>query len=165
MKIWPKSSIPKSSSKTNVIMLFLCLFITALLFVYGLFVGAAFLSARMNVLALGDEVTASLGLHVSQCRILIIFCAALLAACAVCVGGLLGFVGLIVPHVARFIIGRGHKLLVPFTALFGGGLVTGCDILSRVLFVPYELPVGILLSMLGAPYFLFLVLRGRGSAL
>lgn len=124
-------------------------------------IGAAFLSTRMNVLTLGDEVAASLGLHVKQCRIMIIFCASLLAACAVCVGGLLGFVGLIVPHAARKLIGRDHKLLVPFTVLFGGGLVTGCDILARVLFSPYELPVGILLSMLGAPFFLLLVLRRR----
>lgn len=128
-------------------------------------IGATLLSARMNVLSLGDEVAASLGLDVNRCRVLIIFCAALLAACAVCIGGLLGFVGLIVPHAARFLIGYDHKRLVPFTAMLGGGLVTGCDILVRLLFRPFEFPVGIVLSLMGAPFFLTLILRRKRISL
>jgi iron complex transport system permease protein len=129
------------------------------------FAAAGFLSARMNVLSLGDEVAASLGLHVGLCRGLAIFAAALLAASAVSVGGLLGFVGLIAPHAARFLFGYDHKRLVPLTALLGGGLTGLCDILARVLFAPYELPVGILLSCLGAPFFLLLIVRRRRLAL
>lgn len=125
------------------------------------FLGAILLSARLNVLSLGDEVAASLGLSVRLCRYLAMMCAAMLAASAVCIGGLLGFVGLIVPHGARFIAGRDHKTLVPFTAVCGASLVMGCDILARMLFKPYELPVGILLSALGAPFFLFLIIRGK----
>lgn len=130
-------------------------------FVIAGLIGAVLLSARLNVLSLGDEVAASLGLPVKLCRYLAMLCAALLAASAVCIGGLLGFVGLIVPHGARFIVGHDHKILVPFTAVCGGALVVGCDILARIMFKPYELPVGIFLSVLGAPFFLFLVLRGK----
>jgi iron complex transport system permease protein len=122
---------------------------------------AVFLSARMNVLSLGDEVAASLGNHVGLCRGLAIFTAALLAASAVCLGGLLGFVGLIAPHAARFLFGHDHKRLVPLTALLGGGLTGLCDILARLLFAPFELPVGIVLSVLGAPFFLLLIVRRR----
>jgi iron complex transport system permease protein len=125
------------------------------------FAGAVALSPFLNVLALGDEVAASLGLHVALCRFCALLCAALLAASAVCIGGLLGFVGLIVPHGARLLAGTEHRLLTPLTLLGGGALVLGCDILARLLFVPYEMPVGILLAFLGAPFFLLLLLEKR----
>lgn len=133
----------------------------ALPFVVAGLIGAVLLSARLNVLSLGDETAASLGLHVKLCRYLAMLCAAMLAASAVCIGGLLGFVGLIVPHGARFIVGHDHKILIPFAAVCGGSLVVGCDILARIVVKPYELPVGILLSVSGAPFFLYLVLRGK----
>ena len=76
-------------------------------------------------------------------------------------GGLLGFVGLIVPHAARFLTGEDNRLLLPVAALLGGSFVVGCDLLSRMLFAPYELPVGILLSFLGGPFFLWLLLKER----
>ena len=123
--------------------------------------GAALLSGRLNVLLLGDEVAASLGLRVRLCRFLALACAALLAACAVSIGGLLSFVGLLVPHALRFLIGTDYRWLVPFSALTGGGFLLLCDTLSRTLFSPYELPVGILLSLLGAPFFLWLLLSGK----
>jgi iron complex transport system permease protein len=127
--------------------------------------GSALLAPFLNALSLGDEVAHSLGVPVAVCRFLSLLCAALLASSAVCVAGLLGFAGLLVPHAARFLVGRDHKALVPFTALSGGVLVLGCDLLARVIFAPYELPVGILLSFLGAPFFLLLLFRkARGGA-
>lgn len=73
--------------------------------------------------------------------------------------------GLIVPHVARRLVGNGHKLLLPASMLGGGAFVLLCDTLSRVLFAPYELPVGILMSLIGGPFFIFLILRQRRSRL
>lgn len=124
--------------------------------------GAALLAARLNILLLGDEVAASLGLPVALCRFLAILCAAMLAAAAVSIGGLLSFVGLLVPHSLRLLLGGDYRWLVPFCALGGGMLLLACDILARVLFAPYELPVGIFLAFLGAPFFLWLLLGRRG---
>lgn len=117
------------------------------------------LTSKLNLLSLGDEIATSLGLSVNVCRYIAMVSAALLSASAICIGGLLGFVGLIVPHIARYIIGNDHKVLLPITAIWGGILVIFCDMLGRLIFKPYELPVGILLSILGAPFFLFLVLN------
>lgn len=125
------------------------------------FIISLVMSTRMNALSLGDEVAASIGLSVKQCRFIIMAAASLLAASAVCIGGLIGFVGLIVPHIARALIGSSHQCLVPVVVLLGGILTLACDILARTLFSPYELPVGILLSFLGAPFFLYLLLRGK----
>ena len=120
-------------------------------------IGAFFLSSRLNVLLLGDEVASSLGLNVSLCRFSAMGFAALLAASAVCIGGLISFVGLIVPHIVRNIVGTDYKWLEPFTVLIGGCFLLLCDTLSRVIFSPYELPVGIILAFLGAPFFLYLL--------
>ncbi len=124
--------------------------------------GAVLLSGRLNVLLLGDEVAASLGVHVGLCRFYALLCAALLAACAVSMGGLISFVGLLVPHALRFTVGSDYRWLTPFSALAGGMFLLMCDTCSRTLFGPYELPVGILLSFLGAPFFLWLLLGRKG---
>ena len=117
--------------------------------------------ASGTILALGEETASSLGLSVGVCRLLFILAAAVLAGGAVSIGGLLGFVGLIVPHAARFLVGEDNRLLIPASALLGASFVLGCDLLSRLLFAPYELPVGILMNFLGGPFFLWLLLRER----
>ncbi len=119
------------------------------------------LSFEMNVLALGDETAASLGLHIQRVRFVLIVLAALLAGAAVSFAGLLGFVGLIVPHAARFLLGNDHRYLVPASALLGAAFVAFCDLLSRILFAPYELPVGILMSFIGGPFFIYLILKKK----
>ncbi|MBQ3444690.1 MAG: iron ABC transporter permease [Selenomonadaceae bacterium] len=119
---------------------------------------ATFLAARhLNVLQLGDEVATGLGLRVNLVRTILTAIAALLAASAVCVVGLLGFVGLIVPHTARLILGSDYRLLLPGAALLGAAVVTISDTFARTIFAPTELPVGILMAMLGAPFFLYLL--------
>ncbi|MBD3879115.1 MAG: iron ABC transporter permease [Quinella sp. 1Q5] len=119
---------------------------------------ATFLAARhLNVLQLGDEVATGLGLRVNLVRTILTTIAALLAASAVCVVGLLGFVGLIVPHTARLILGSDYRLLLPGAALLGAAVVTISDTFARTIFAPTELPVGILMAMLGAPFFLYLL--------
>lgn len=119
---------------------------------------ATLLAARhLNVLQLGDEVATGLGLRVNLVRTILTAIAALLAASAVCVVGLLGFVGLIVPHTARLILGSDYRLLLPGAAFLGAAVVTISDTFARTIFAPTELPVGILMAMLGAPFFLYLL--------
>lgn len=118
----------------------------------------AFIGAKyLNVLALGDETAKSLGLRVELVRIIFTALAALLAASAVSVAGLLGFVGLIVPHAARLIIGSDHNFLLPGSALLGIATLTLSDTFARTIFSPAELPVGIVMAAAGAPFFLFLL--------
>ena len=125
---------------------------------------AAVLFAReSDLLTLGDETAAGLGLNVPLTRFLLLTAASCLAGAAVSFSGLIGFVGLLVPHIARRFTGGRHRLLIPASALLGAALVLICDTLSRVLFAPYELPVGIFLSLLGGPFFLFLLLHKKSS--
>ncbi len=114
---------------------------------------------KLNALQLGDDVAASLGLHVERTRFFLVAIAALLAASAVSVAGLLGFVGLVVPHIMRLLVGSDFEFLLPASAVFGAVLVIGADIVARTAFSPVEVPVGIFLSFLGAPFFLYLLKR------
>jgi len=123
-------------------------------------IAAFFLAGPLNVLALGDDVAAGLGLRVEATRAALIVVSSLLAAAAVSVAGLLGFVGLIAPHIARLLVGSDNRYLLPASALFGAGLVVSCDAVGRMVMDPVELPVGIVMSALGAPMFLYL-LRGK----
>ena len=119
---------------------------------------AAFASARhINILQLGDELAKGLGLRVELTRLVLTALAALLASSAVSVVGLLGFVGLIVPHAAHLLIGSDYRYLLPASALLGAALVTFSDTFARTAFAPVELPVGIIMAVLGAPFFLFLL--------
>lgn len=120
----------------------------------------AFFGAKyLNILQLGDEIARGLGVNVELTRILMTAVAALLAASAVSVVGLLGFVGLVVPHAARLIIGSDYRYLVPASALLGMSVVTFSDTFARTAFAPIELPVGIIMAFIGAPFFLFLLRR------
>ena len=118
---------------------------------------AGVLARRMNILLLGDDTAKSLGLHVEKNRLIFIAIAALLAASAVSVAGLLGFVGLIVPHMTRFMIGSDYRYLLPASALSGAALIMICDTLARVVLDPVEIPVGVIMALLGAPFFLYLL--------
>jgi iron complex transport system permease protein len=131
--------------------------------IFGAILVACFLRNELDVLALGDEISAGLGLPVSVIRFVALLLAALLAGAGISFAGLVGFVGLIVPHCARFFAGNEMRHLLPVCALFGALLVLVCDVLSRILFAPYELPVGILLSLLGGPFFIWLLISRRGS--
>lgn len=116
-------------------------------------------AAYLNILQLGDEMARGLGINVEITRIVMTAIAALLAASAVSVVGLLGFVGLVVPHAARLLIGSDYRYLLPAAALLGVATVTLSDTFARVVFAPIELPVGIIMAFLGAPFFLFLLRR------
>lgn len=122
---------------------------------------ALLLSHDLNILALGDEVALSLGLEVGRTRFLAIMLASLLSSRVVSICGLIGFVGLVVPHMVRSLIGEDSPLSLLYTALGGSLLTLGCDLVARNLFSPYELPVGIVLSLLGSPFFLFLLFNRK----
>ena len=116
-------------------------------------------ASYLNILQLGDDMARGLGVNVEKTRLLFTALAALLAASAVSVVGLLGFVGLIIPHVARLLIGSDYRYLLPASALLGIVLVNFSDTFARIAFAPIELPVGIVMAVLGAPFFLFLLRR------
>lgn len=120
---------------------------------------AIFGARELNILQLGDEMAKSLGVNVEKTRIIMTAVAALLAAAAVSVAGLLGFIGLIVPHGARLLIGSDYKKLIPASALLGAATLIISDTAARVVFAPTELPVGIITAILGAPFFLYLLRR------
>ena len=121
------------------------------------------LSNELDVLTLGDENAKGLGLNTGGMRVIFLLLSALLAGAAVSVCGLLSFTGLLVPHAVRRVATSEEKHLIPLCALLGAGFVTLCDTLSRVIFAPYELPVGIIMAFLGAPFFIFVLIRGKGG--
>lgn len=121
------------------------------------------LSQQMDILALGSDTAQSLGLSVGPVRFTLLVLAAALAGAAVSFCGLMGFVGLIVPHTMRRLLGEGSLSLMVSSALGGAFFVTMCDLAARVLFSPFELPVGIILAFAGAPFFLWLLFKQRGG--
>lgn len=125
------------------------------------FVLSIFAIRSSNVLLLGDDAAKLLGYSVEKHRFFIIMLAAFLSGVAVSVGGLIGFVGLVVPHIVRLIIGNDYRYLLPISAVGGAVLVGFADTAARSWFGSIELPVGILLAIIGAPFFLFLLKRGR----
>jgi iron complex transport system permease protein len=124
----------------------------------------SFLFAKhMNVLSLGDDIARSLGLNVPLTRFVLLTAASLLAGCVVSYAGLLSFVGLIVPHIARRLFGNDARLLLPCSAILGAIFVTLCDLIGRMIAAPYELPAGIIMSFIGGPFFLYLLLKKKGG--
>lgn len=121
------------------------------------------LCRALNILNLGDDIARSLGMNVPFIRLMLLLLASLLAGCVVSFGGLISFVGLIVPHICRQLFGNDARFLLPCSTLLGGSLVLICDLLGRVLFRPFELPVGILTSLIGGPFFLYLLLKKKGG--
>ena len=121
------------------------------------------LSQQMDILALGSDSAHSLGLSVRPVRFLLLVLAAALSGASVSFSGLLSFVGLIVPHAMRRVVGEDSLPLLMSSALGGAFFVTLCDLLARVLFAPYELPVGVVLAFAGAPFFLWLLFRQKGG--
>lgn len=119
-------------------------------------------SLNLNLLALGEDQAAHLGVEVEPSKRWLLLLASMLTASAVAAGGLIGFVGLVVPHAARRILGSDHRLLIPASALLGASFLVLADALSRMLLPAGELPVGIVTSLVGAPFFLYLLKQQRG---
>ena len=122
---------------------------------------AQWLAKDMNLLALGDEAAQSLGSSVEWVRKIFLVISTLLAAVSVSVSGIIGFVGLVVPHWVRILVGPDHRYLFLFSSLSGGIFLVGCDLLARVVLSPTELPIGIITAAVGAPFFIYLLHQRR----
>ena len=122
------------------------------------------LGRRMNALQLGDDEARSLGLRVERLKAATIIIASLATAVCVAISGLIGFVGLIVPHACRMLFGPDHRLLLPMSLIFGAIFLVLADLGARTIIAPQELPVGILTAAVGAPFFLFLLRRQRKAS-
>jgi iron complex transport system permease protein len=129
--------------------------------ILGGIVVARFFAFHLNAFALGEEGAAYLGISVEREKILILALGSLLTACAVSLSGLIGFVGLVVPHAVRLALGPDHRLLLPASALAGAAFLVIADTLARTLLAPTEIPVGIFTALIGAPFFIFLLRRSR----
>lgn len=115
----------------------------------------------LNALLLGESEARHLGFDVERIKRELVICTALGVGAAVAAAGLIGFVGLVVPHLMRLLVGPDHRVLLPASALAGASLLLLADIVARMLLIPAELPIGIVTALLGAPFFLYLLLRGR----
>lgn len=113
-----------------------------------------------NILALGEKVAVNLGQNTTIIRVLLSIVAVFLAAISVSIVGLLGFVGLVVPHMARLIVGSNYRLLMPMSMVLGGVVLLIADTIGRTLFAPLDIPAGIVMAMVGGPYFLYLMRKG-----
>lgn len=122
---------------------------------------ARFFVFDLNALLLGEEAASHLGVEVEKRKILLLVLGSLLTAAAVSISGLIGFVGLVIPHVARLIFGPDHRTLIPAAALIGAIFLILADLFARTLLAPQEIPVGIITALLGAPYFVWLLRRHK----
>lgn len=116
-------------------------------------------SKQMNIMMLGDDIALNLGVRVEPFRLLMIIISSLLASSAVAVVGMLGFIGLIVPHIVKLLLGNDYKGIYIYSMIFGAGFLVFCDTVSRTVLSPYELPVGIVTTLIGAIFFIELVRR------
>lgn len=121
------------------------------------------LAPALNLLQLGEEEAHYLGVDVRTIQRILLLCSALLVASAVAVSGVIGFIGLVIPHLIRMWLGSDHRAVIPGSVLAGAFLLLIADTLARTAVAPAEMPVGLLTSLLGAPWFLWLIFRQRGA--
>lgn len=129
--------------------------------IIGAIIAARFLAFRLNALSLGEEGAAYLGIDVERDKLLVLALGSLLTAAAVSISGLVGFIGLVVPHAVRLVLGPDHRLLLPAAALSGGAFIVLADLFARTVLAPSEIPIGIITAIIGAPFFIYLLRRTR----
>lgn len=125
---------------------------------FGVF---AWLARPLNLLSLGPESAGTHGLDVRRAQRAAFLSGSLATGAAVSVGGPVGFVGIIIPHLVRLMVGADHRIVLPASALFGAAFLIGCDVVARTLMAPVELPVGVITALIGGPFFLWLLVRKR----
>lgn len=118
----------------------------------------------INVLSLGEEQAHSLGIHVERTKVMVLLVGATLTAMAIATAGPIAFVGLMVPHLVRILIGPDHRVLIPVSALAGGVFLVAADTVARTLIAPREIETGIVTALVGGPYFIFLIIRAQREA-
>lgn len=119
----------------------------------------AWLARPLNLLSLGPDSAESHGLDVARAQRAAFLSASLATGAAVSIGGPIGFIGIIIPHLVRLLVGPDHRLVLPAAALFGAAFLVGCDLIARTVLAPIELPVGIITALIGGPFFLWLLVR------
>ncbi len=117
----------------------------------------------LDVMAVGDVEAASLGIHPARVRLLLVCVATLGTAAVVSASGLIGFVGIVVPHAVRLLVGPGHRMLLPLSLMVGAAFLVLADVLARSVMSPSELPIGVVTAAIGAPFFLVVLRRSRGA--
>jgi iron complex transport system permease protein len=123
------------------------------------FVMFAFLPSSLNLLSIGADAAAARGVEVARAQRLAFVSASLATAAAVSLSGPIGFIGIVVPHLVRLLVGVDHRIVLPASALFGAAFLVACDLAARTLMAPVEIPVGVVTAMLGGPFFLWLLIR------
>nr|WP_178132118.1 iron ABC transporter permease [Pseudomonas sp. C2B4] len=118
-------------------------------------------AAALNAMLLGESEARHLGFNVERIKLELVLCTALGVGAAVAAAGLIGFIGLVVPHLMRLLVGPDHRVLLPASLLAGASLLLLADLVARLLLAPAELPIGIVTALIGAPFFLYLLVRGR----
>ena len=125
------------------------------------FAAFAWLARPLNLLSIGAEAAGTRGVNVERAQRVAFVSASLATGAAVAVGGPIGFVGIIVPHLVRLVVGADHRLVLPASTFFGAAFLVVCDVIARTVFAPIELPVGIITAIIGGPFFLWLLIRKR----
>jgi cobalamin transport system permease protein len=118
----------------------------------------------LDVLSVGDDEAAALGVHVARVRLLVVAAATIATAAAVAVSGLIGFVGIIVPHTIRLLVGGSYRLLLPLSVIVGAGFLVFADVIARTIMSPAELPIGVVTAFFGAPFFAVVLRTSRRAA-
>ncbi|WP_221074539.1 FecCD family ABC transporter permease [Agarivorans aestuarii] len=152
LSLWQMGSLA-GATWSNIVLAFVTLAILLVVFMRK--------AQALNALLLGEAEAGHLGIQVQKLKSQLIFFTALGVGIAVSVSGLIGFVGLVVPHLIRMLLGPNHQRLIPYSALLGAALLLLADLLSRLVISPAELPVGIVTALVGAPFFIFLLLQQR----
>ena len=119
----------------------------------------AWLPRSLNLLSIGTESAASRGVDVTRTQRMAFLSASLATGAAVSLGGPIGFVGIVVPHMVRLMVGADHRVVLPASAFMGAAFLVICDVAARTLMAPQELPVGVITAMLGGPFFLWMLIR------
>lgn len=149
---WLMGGLYATKSESVIILIPIVLFITILLMRY---------SWDLNAMSAGEEVASSLGINVSQVRMICLFLSTVLTASVIAFTGIIGFIGLVSPHLCRLMIGSDHRYLIPWSGLTGALLLLVSDTIGRTMISPTEIPVGVVTSFIGVPFFLYLLVRRK----
>ncbi|MFB5087610.1 iron ABC transporter permease [Psychrobacillus sp. PGGUH221] len=122
--------------------------------------GSIIIASKMNVLSMGEDVAKGLGVNTGFLKIIVAIIVILLAGGSVAIAGPIGFIGIVIPHLTRFIVGIDHRWLIPFSGVLGGILLLVADILARYIIMPQEIPVGVMTAIIGTPFFIYIARKG-----
>lgn len=151
--IWMMGTLDQADSKSLLMVVPYLLIGFAALFMYAM---------PLNMLCMGEEHAKSLGVNVEALKLIVVVACSLMTAASVAVAGMIGFLGLVIPHITRLLVGPDHRLLLPISAINGASFLILADTIARTVIAPQELPVGVLTALVGAPFFFF-ILKKKGN--